>query len=120
MSTPTRERKELTRRTYPPGASERIAWVLVITARGVALSEQSDDPSWQLFLLDPRIGSSFYIIQKHVYILDAILQDPPTPLNLVEEELRLKTTRDLKRSPAVASGNSMRDEQLPLNLRLDG
>jgi hypothetical protein len=66
------------------------------------------------------VGCTFLIIQEHVNVFNTVLQNPATPLDLVEEQLTLKAACHQQSRPAITRRNSVIDEQFTLNLRLDG
>ena len=70
--------------------------MFLVAEQRITSSQHCDDSRWELFLLNARIRAAFLIIQEHVDILDAILQKLATPFDLVEEQLRLKTSRNLE------------------------
>ena len=99
--------------SIPYEAGVSIACDTLPAAWRMTSRKHCNDACWQLLALRNGIGSAFLVVEEHVDV-------PPscTPFDLIEEELRLETTSDLECSPAIAGGNSMRNEQLPLNLRL--
>lgn len=70
-------------------------------------------------MLSARIGRALQVAQEHIDILHAILQGFVAPFDFVEEQLSLQTARHLKRGAAVVRRDSMRDEQVALDLPLD-
>lgn len=106
--------------THPSWTAVRVAEVLLVTKRSVTLCHPSHDARGQLLTLHTRIGPTFLVVQEHVHILHTILQHPPSPLYLVEEELGLQATRNLQCSSPIISRDVVCDQQLALYQGLDG
>lgn len=77
-----------------PGACIRVTWYSLLTAGRITLGQQCNNPSRELFSIASIVivGTliCWIIVQKHVYILDTILQNSTAPFYLIEEELALK------------------------------
>jgi hypothetical protein len=52
------------------------------------------------------------VVKEHVHVLDAILEHPPAPLDLVEEELLLQTARYLQRDGTIICRIALTHEEL--------
>jgi hypothetical protein len=56
------------------------------------------------------------IIQEHIDIFDAVLEDTTAPFNFIEKKLTLEAASDLESSSPVISRYSVIDQQLALDL----
>jgi hypothetical protein len=59
------------------------------------------------------------VVEEHVHVLDAVLEYPTTPLDLVEKELLLKTARYLQRDGTVVCRIALVYEELRDDARLE-
>lgn len=104
---------------YPSWTCERVARVVIVTARRIAARQKRDDCCGQLLPLHTRVRSTLLVIPEHVYVLYTILQRPVTPFDLVEEQLALQAASNLERSTAVVGRDAVCQEEFSLDLRLN-
>ena len=103
----------------PTRTRKRVAWHGVRTTGRIAPSQYGDHARWELFTITRSIGRALLVVEKHVHVLDAILEHASAPLYLVEEKLLLQTARDLQRDGAVIGRDALVDEELRDDARLE-
>jgi hypothetical protein len=88
-------------------------------AWGVTTSQYSDHARRVFLAVSWSISTALLVIKEHVNVLDTILKDTPAPLDLVEEKLLLEAARNLQCDRAVVRCDTLVDEELGYDERLE-
>src|SRR6266851_2070079 len=82
------------------------------TRKRVARRQHGDHARRELFTITWSISTTaLLVVEKHVHVLDAILEHASAPLNFVEEKLLLQAARDLQRDGTVSCRDALVDEE---------
>lgn len=76
------------------------------------MSQYGNHARWEFCLVRWRISRALLVVKEHVHVLDAILEHPPAPLDLMEKELLLQTARYLQRDGTVICRIALTHEEL--------
>lgn len=83
------------------------------------MSQYGNHARWEFGLIRWRISRALLVVEEHVNVLDAVLEHPTAPLDLVEKELLLQTARYLQRDSTVVCRITLVREELRDDARLE-
>ena len=83
------------------------------------MGQYGNHARWEFCLIRWRISRAFLVVEEHVHVLDAVLEHPTAPLDLVEKELLLQTARYLQRDGTFVCRIALVHEELRDDARLE-
>jgi hypothetical protein len=102
----------------PTWTSKGVTRADIRAAGRVAPGQYSYHAGRKLLAITWSIRRALLVIQKHVNVLDAVLEHTSAPFDLVEEKLLLEAARDLHRDRTIGRFDALVEEEFRDDARL--